>query len=357
MRVMAAAWRKGVLSCLLGCGLVIAGSRAVAQLPACTDATCIEAAIAGSPVRTLGFWQHDLGRPLGERIEIAPAALVDYINLDNIRSGFPNRALPSTADAGFVLELQGVLKGLPAPVLRHLEHRLAGIYLADNIGGTGYTDIISDGEGRPAAGFIVLDPTALARTANEWATWKESSPFIAVPGWALQASIEEGAGDSRRNAMEYILLHEIGHVLSIGSPLTPSWNLSPYAVRARAYPFFHLSWQVLPDGSGYSTYYDNGFVRRKDLSYYVGARIPVSEAGAVYGDLWRTNFPTLYAATNPADDFAESFVNYVHVVMLKKPFVIVVSHDGRVVRRYGPCWAEARCQRKRAFVEHLLGVN
>ena len=73
-----------------------------------------------------------------------------------------------------------------------------------------------------------------------------------------------------------------------------------------------------------------------------------------YAALMNTNFPTLYAATHPADDFAESFANFVHVVLLRQPFEVRIAHDGKRVLQYNGCWNERRCAGKRAFLERLL---
>ena len=73
------------------------------------------------------------------------------------------------------------LAQLPSAIKRKLSGRFAGVYLVENFGGSGYTDIIRDESGREAAAFVVLDPLVLGqRTANAWATWKESSPFVAL---------------------------------------------------------------------------------------------------------------------------------------------------------------------------------
>jgi len=74
----------------------------------------------------------------------------------------------------------------------------------------------------------------------------------------------------------------------------------------------------------------------------------------VYRDLAATNFPTLYAATNPSEDFADSFVSYVHTVLLKRPWEITIRYDGKVALTYGSCWEEARCAAKRRILEDLL---
>ena len=75
---------------------------------------------------------------------------------------------------------------------------------------------------------------------------------------------------------------------------------------------------------------------------------------AAYGSLEKTNFPTLYAATTPGDDFAESFVSYVHTALMKRPWEITIRKDGEVVKSYRTCWEEPRCAAKRRILEDLL---
>ena len=63
-----------------------------------------------------------------------------------------------------------------------------------------------------------------------------------------------------------------------------------------------------------------------------------------------------FRITHPGDDFAEAFANYVHVVMMGKPFEIAISEGGRPVKTYRPCWEEPRCAAKRRVIEELLGL-
>ena len=86
----------------------------------------------------------------------------------------------------------------------------------------------------------------------------------------------------------------------------------------------------------------------------VQAQLGATDMVPVYERLARTNFPTLYAATSPGDDFAESFVSYVHTVLMKRPREITIRHDGKVAKTYRTCWEEARCAAKCKILEDLL---
>ena len=77
----------------------------------------------------------------------------------------------------------------------------------------------------------------------------------------------------------------------------------------------------------------------------------------MYDELEGTNFPTLYASTHPADDWAESFAGYVHSVLLGKPFEIRIYRGKKLIKAYGSCWEAPRCAEKRKYIERFLGTK
>jgi hypothetical protein len=318
------------------------------------DVACVREAVKNHPVRQPGFWRAAFARPLVERIAAAPPELIDFVTLDNLAHGYPNRPRAPRLSAGFLADVRRAFDAIPPAAKKRLESKLAGIYFADDIGGTGFSDEIPDPSGKSTLGFVILDPSVLtARKANEWATWKESSPFRPGEGWKLTARIEDGANDTQANAIQYILLHELGHVLSIGAGVHPSWVVDPKTIKdTSGFPFFELSWRM-QDGKAV-TLYDDRFPQRKNLVFYFGAKLDASAMADTYVALGNTNFPTLYAATHFGDDFAESFANYVHVVLMHKPFLIRITENGKLVKSYSACWSESRCAAKKAFLEKFL---
>ena len=318
------------------------------------DRACARELLKKHPAKQPEFWKATLSRPVGERIGAAPAELIELLALDNVAHEYPNKPRASRLAPDFMADVRRAFEGIPVAVKALLGDKLAGIYFIDDIGGTGFTDEVVDAGGTPRLGFIVLDPTVLSsQKANAWATWKDNTPFKAVPGWSLEERIELDANDNRVNAIQYILLHELAHVLSIGGGFHPSWTPSPQEVPATpAYPYFDLSWRI--SGDKYASVFDAGFPRRQNVVFYFGPKLGADAMRDTYSDLERTNFPTLYAATHPADDFAEAFANYVHVVMMGRPFEVRIRHDGRVVKTYGACWSQARCAPKRKILERLL---
>lgn len=305
--------------------------------------------------RKLAFWQDALAKPVTERIGPAPAELVDYLALDNTINGYANKPRAATLSAEFIADVRNAIAEIPAPVQRLLAQKLAGIYFVDDLGGSGFTEQIYAAS-KPVAGYIVLDASVLQNnTANSWATWKENSPFKENPDFKLNATIEEASQDNRKQAIQYILLHELGHVLAIDAGINPNWNTDPKDIDTTAsYPFLHLSWKFSKDTNRYLSIFDQSFPQREDVVYFFGAKLPAARMVDTYEALGRTNFATLYAVKNPHDDFAEAFVTYVHTVLMGKPFEITLSSGGKIAKVYKPCWAEERCAAKKKILERFL---
>lgn len=332
-------------------------AREVVSLP-CADADkeCARRAMKHHGATDVASWQAMLALPAAERIAPAPPQLVEYITLDNIANGYPERPRAARLDAGLLADVKAAIAELPAAIWALFDERLVGVYFVEGLGGTGYTEYVFDAQGRPVKGFIVLDAAVLAgQRANAWATWKENTPFAPGTGYRLEARIEVDGNDNRRNAIQYILLHELGHVLSIGADIHPPWNLSPKQIDAAAkYPFFDLSWTIDRAADKYRSRFDANFPQRASTVYYFGAKLAAADMLPAYVSLKRTNFPSLYAATVPGDDFAESFASYVHVVLMRRPWQVTISRGGKPVDNFRACWGEPRCADKQRMLERLV---
>jgi hypothetical protein len=352
---MRSAWRFLLL--LLITSPLTALSQEQAQ-PACegSEKECAAKALKGHVVTRVDFWRDALVKPILDRMGAAPPELVEYLNLDNIKNGIPNKPRAAKLTPDFRRDVHNAIAEIPFEVRQILSRKLAGIYFVEDLGGTGYTDEIVDGGATAVAGFIVLDMSVLAKqTANAWATWKENTPFKAQPGIRLVAEIERKQQNNRMNAIQYILLHEMGHVISINEKFHPSWKLDAREIPPSGdYPWFQASWDVSPDDNRFVTHYDRAFPQRVDVVYYLGAKLPADQMIAAYDNLEQTNFATLYSVTTPADDFAEAFASYVHTVLMKKPFEIRIYRDDKLAKLYKSCWEEKRCLQKRRMLERLI---
>ena len=331
-------------------------------LAACTDGgrarqdqLLAEKTVRAGVVKTLAYWNDALARPLEQRIGAAPAPLIEFLELDNLDQGYTEKPrAPALAD-DFMRDVRAAWAGLPEQVRRPLAAKLVGIYLVDAMGSSGWSEEVADADGRVVAGVIVLDAGVLAgQRANAWATWKENTPFKPRAGYRLDARIEDAAQDNRVQAIQFILLHEMGHVLAMGGDIHPSPNAAPKDVPDHPpYPFFNLSWSVNRNGK-YASRFDATFQQRREVVYYLGAKLDAARMPQVYTQLEATSFATLYGATNPFDDFAEAYVTYVHTVLMGKPYAVRIYVGDSLQQTFTACWDEARCAPKRRIIEDLL---
>ena len=323
-----------------------------------TDRECLTALMENHVARKSSYWEKFYDNPLNERVFVAPKEVIEYINLDNRKNGFPNRPFTPRVSEEFVQDIKDAISEIPDSVKAMLESKFAGVFLLSDLGGTGYTDYILNENGDPVAAFVILDFQVLQkRDANEWATWKESTPFKADPSFSIEAIIQPDATDNRKYAIQYILLHELGHVISVDELFHPPWTIFPNGIRqVEKYEFFNESWRIDKQDNEFVSRFDTGVLpNRENVVYYFGAKLNGNQMHETYTALEETDFPTLYAATHPTEDWAESFVTYVHSVLMQKPLLIRIKKDGEVVKEIYPCWGTPRCANKEAILAALFG--
>ena len=322
-------------------------------LTACASGhkACLKSSLDRHEVRTLSFWKDYQRGSVEDKLYESPEALLDYLCLDNRLNGYDARPQAAVADETFRQDVRRAIAELPAPVKTAVNQKLAGIFIVRNLGTTGYTEAVVNPQGRPVAGFVVLDVGALRQTANEWATAKERTVFRDDGGGRLQVTLEEKSSDNSQNAIQFILLHEFGHVVSIGERFHPDWldDAKPGGAIEDDL-FYPLSWRKTKDASDVSLFEDV-FPERREVRFYGEARLKSSQMAEVYRHLAKTNFVSLYAATGPFEDFAESFALYVHSRLMKKPYRVEITQGGREVFTYESCWDQPRCAAKQAVLD------
>ncbi len=309
------------------------------------------------PARNAGVWGDAPGRPLDQRLVRCPAAVIDFVRKDNQQQGFQQRPTAVEPTPEWTAEISSILENLPPALEGLVASRLVGICLVEDLGGSAYTMMLFDEDRRPDMAAILLDAGVLDRTANEWFTWREQSPFQATGPFRLRATIATPERDTRKTALRYILLHEFGHVLQVRSPVMPNWLERLDDAKLERYAFLRLSWGL--SGGTVQSRWDRTFPLRRRVHYYrpPNQRLHNEHMPEVFEQLATTGFPTLYAATSWRDDFADSLANFVHVVVDGMPYGIEVLRDGRSVFELGSCWSEQRCASKRRGFERLLRVS
>lgn len=322
--------------------------------------SCLKNAVKNHPIKSKKFWETFLQDNPKRAIFIAPDELIEYINLDNRKSGFkevPKK--PKVAD-NFYRQINDAYAEIPQAVKDKLSDKLFGIFLIKDLGGTGFTEYIVDKDGKPQSAFIILDVDVLKKnSANEWATWKENTPFKSDHEYKLRMKIQEKENDSPKYAIQYILLHEIGHAIAMNENIHPFWNIEPKDIEdLKTFPFNSLSWEIDYKENDYISKFDKSeFPQRKDVLYYQEPPFKSSQMKLIYDQLEETNFVSLYSTINPGDDWAEVFVTYVHTQMLNYPFEITISKDNKLIKTYKSCWNKKRCAKKKEIIENFLDLK
>lgn len=297
---------------------------------------------------------------LENRVKRADAVVIDRAHRTNLAYKMDIRPNPVAPGHPMLAVLREVLAGLPPQVRRLTKRHLAALYLLQDDFGTAGIEGIKDERGQWLNGYIVLNATALERSANAWATWKENSAFRPAKGYRLSVQIERAGEDDQTGAIRFILLHELGHLLGLALKVHPYWENSKPPPPER-FSFPRLSWRKASNGKTVSRWRKR-FPRLHQAGFYRFGKASFSlrEMETVYDMLSRTDFPSLYAVTNLYDDFAEAFAIYVHTRLLGKPYRVTLTRDGNTardgkeVRIYRSCLQTGKCPKKAAFLRSLL---
>jgi hypothetical protein len=301
------------------------------------------------------LWEDLLQRPLGQRRGAAPAELIEFIGRYNQAVGSPAVARAAPPCAGLDADLDAALAGLPEAVLRHLAPCLLGIFVMDGTGSSAVSSVVAGPDGELIGAFVAIDAGAFdGASANAWFERRENSAFEPAPRIRLEARIAEAHEDSRVTALQFVLLHEFGHVLAACRDLAPQWWRAP-AGEAPAYPLLDLCWQAAPDGSFFPRA-GHDFPLRDQVVYYANPRLSLDDAEMVYRGLRRTGFPTLYAATSIHEDIADSFASFVHVRLMGRPLAHRLLREGSEVALGTPYWQTPDSAARAALFEAILAA-
>ena len=310
-------------------------------------------------------WTARLDTALHHRILPLPPEVCDFVRMVNLATGVAARPEPVALDAGLRADLEAALLGMPTRVRALVEPLLLGVCVGRGLGSSGITDIVLDADDGSLLGCIVLLDMDLmgALSANAWATWKDNLPFHAGPGFSVTTAIADadpGAGadagaSTRVGALQFLLLHEFGHVLTAAGDVLPRWwePLTRIPVPG-AYPFLDLSWQTTAQGR-FVPRDGLDFDLRGSVDFYGANKLDSESLVLAYAGLELSNFPSLYGATNPYDDFAECFATYVHTELMGKPYTLSIDLDGEPQAWLDGFWQHPRSAPKRVIMEAIFG--
>ena len=241
-------------------------------------------------------------------------------------------AKPRPVPADLVKDLREVVKGLPRPFASLFKRHVCAVVLMHGAPMSGTLSPLADERTRS---IILLDVDKLALSPNEWLAFKESSAFEAAEGRVIAGKMADPGDNTRRVLMEFLLVHELGHVVDTAFPehlliedfRSISWPREDALAKT---PLIH-------------------YPERKHLM-----PLPDRHVEAYYDLIATLAFASPAAVSNEQEDFAESLATFTHTIVRGRPWELEVHRDGKLVRKLHTCWTEPRCRRKREILELLL---
>ncbi|PJZ82079.1 hypothetical protein [Leptospira meyeri] len=220
------------------------------------------------------------------------------------------------------VELNQIFQSMPKELTVLTNSLVYGIYFVTDLGSTGLTGIVRNEEGKPIGGIIFLDSNLLMDGCNDWATKKEATAFLPTKEHSIQVHLDHS--NSKQIALRFIILHELGHILSVIQGHTPDFSETQRDFRN--FPLFDGIWW----SETYSPYEATFFPERNRIKFYQNTPTLslFPEGKLIYKKLNNTGFVSLYAATNADDTYAEAFAQYVHVFLYKNEYKVILTSNG-----------------------------
>ncbi len=206
------------------------------------------------------------------------------------------------------------------------------IFIEKDFFGTAYATGLTDPNGKFNGAIIGIRQSVLDEklSLSTWASWKEQLSFGGVknsyqltPG--LPNVYTSTPNKQINDFLYFVVSHELGHVLDFAHKLNKVENCS-VTKDPDEYPvcdFAPESWGAISWKNNQQPKDINDFPLRKNLCFY-SCEKPMSknDINTLYSDLWKTTYISTYAATNPYDDFADSFAYYLMSDRLEFSYVI-----------------------------------
>ena len=232
------------------------------------------------------------------------------------------------------------------------EKNILAIYICSNLGGTGISGFVYD-KSKVIGGYIIIDGDMIYKKANDWISYKESSVFQKSNDANIRIKIAEHSSNTEEFALNYILLHELGHIISQTMSVVPDQR-----DKFRDFTKFEFTKNIWLNED--LSIYDNSlFPSRNKIKFYTtNPEFDIDiNAGDIYNSLNKTSFPTLYSATNPDDYFSECFVSYVSIYIYKQPWTLTINKKNGELLTFENGMKTERSKNELDFIKKLLNKN
>jgi hypothetical protein len=213
---------------------------------------------------------------------------------------------------------------LPPLYKRILKEHLRSISFMDNMPNTALTSTLETVDSTLQFN-ITFRAGILNETISEWATGKEQSVFDNTTYPAAQIHIDAG----KLEAIHYVLVHEVTHVVDAVLNLTPHTETGDSLVVHTA--FTKNIWRLFNTPI---TKFTNPLL--ENVRFRSGNIQPISSAPEIYNALKKTPFSSLYSMASWYEDIAELVAIYHLTNKLNQPFVIYINENDKITALFEP---------------------
>ena len=233
------------------------------------------------------FWALPTRVRFVDRVSIPSDEILTLIQLQTEASDeprFPKQA--SSRFSALIEEIKETLKELPPKLTSYLDDQFYGIFLVENLGRTGFAFYTYDGDEYPTGGWIVLDADRIDHNASDWFNEHEQMPYGSDSTHTFKVNESSKSTTAKRDALRWILVHELGHILSVVYDQTGRYKVPD--------DFFDLSWDR--SNKPWVSKFEPDFFRRDSLQKVLidNPILKGQDPFKVMGWLASTNFITLY---------------------------------------------------------------
>lgn len=248
------------------------------------------------------------------------------------------------------------------PVLQKMFCSLKVINIEKQFFGTAYAGLVKDQSGKVLGAEMGIRKSVLDEglDLHTWASWKEQLSFGGVKeSYTLTPGLPTIETSSKQNGVSdflyFVVAHEFGHMLDFSNNINRMLDCSQLPEdESRECQMDPKSWGGISWISDSRAKPENEFTHRKELCFYwcEGKFINRSAIGELYSQLFATDFISIYATTQPWDDFADSLAYFLMDQHLATNYVIHSSKGQQldiIEKVRSNRWAK-----KHQYIENLI---
>jgi hypothetical protein len=288
--------------------------------------------------------------PLHKRHLKLPAKLATDITKTVAYDWFQLNAKPIEDEDPVYQEFEKAMNELPAAIKLMMEKKVVFWTVVEDLGSSGLTWPLYNEKNFLDKGIIVFNKNTVGKPFKEICEKRENSPYQSGPIKFLCSFTKSSV-----NAIQYIALHEFGHILQSNNSFIPDFEAKLTDERSlNWFPLTKISWKW--DGKNDAITRDPIFSNWiKERKYYALEKKLNNEILEDHYNHWKTSkFPSIYSTVHHHEEWAEITA----LILLKKYFhtelIYSLSKNNKITSSVKSCLFNEICPEKLKLAEMYL---